>query len=349
MTLERIEQLLAGFSRVSLAVVGDFFLDKYLIIDRRLSEVSLETGKEAYQVVDIRHSPGAAGTVCNNLAALEVGTLYALGLVGDDGEGYELRQGLTARGVRLDYLHPADNFFTPTYTKPMERLADGSEEEMNRLDLKNRQPLPAQAEDEIISCLREVAAQVDGILVADQVQERNCGVITDRVREELQILSAAHPGLIVVADSRVRIGEFHGVILKPNQQEAVAALTGQHPKTVSLDHAQAAAQELSRRTGQPVFLTLGPKGIMVCTEQQATTVPGVPLEGPLDIVGAGDSAFAGLTLSLSAKAKPVEAAAIGNLVASITVQQLGTTGTASREQVTARFEEVAELYQGVDV
>lgn len=347
MTLERIEQILSAFSDISLAVVGDFFLDKYLVVDRRLREVSLETGKEAYQVVEIRHSPGAAGTVCNNLAALEVGKLYAVGLVGDDGQGYELRQGLAARGVRLDYLRTAKDFFTPTYTKPMERLADGSEEEMNRLDLKNRQPLPAQAEDEIIGCLRQVAAHVDGLLIADQVQERNCGVITDRVREELERLSASCPGLIAVADSRVRIGEFGGVMLKPNQHEAVAALTGEHPATVSPEQAQAAAQELSRRTGQPVFLTLGPRGIMVCTGEQTTVVPGVPVQGRLDIVGAGDSAFAGLTLSLSAGVSPVEAAVVGNLVASITVQQLGTTGTASREQVRARFEEVAALYQEV--
>jgi hypothetical protein len=48
--------------------VGDFFLDKYLDIDPRLIEVSLETGKTAHQVTAIRHSPGA-GTVVSNLSA----------------------------------------------------------------------------------------------------------------------------------------------------------------------------------------------------------------------------------------------------------------------------------------
>jgi sugar/nucleoside kinase (ribokinase family) len=45
-------------------------------------------------------------------------------------------------------------------------------------------------------------------------------------------------------------------------------------------------------------------------------------------------------LSLLAGASPVEAAAIGNLVASVTVQQLGTTGTATPQQVVARWHEV---------
>jgi len=36
--------ILDGFSNVSVVVIGDFFLDKYLLIDPSLNEVSLETG-----------------------------------------------------------------------------------------------------------------------------------------------------------------------------------------------------------------------------------------------------------------------------------------------------------------
>jgi sugar/nucleoside kinase (ribokinase family) len=68
-------------------------------------------------------------------------------------------------------------------------------------------------------------------------------------------------------------------------------------------------------------------------------VPGYPVSGPVDIVGAGDSATAGIVSALLAGASAIEAAAMGNLVASITVQQLGVTGTASPEQVLARWKE----------
>jgi sugar/nucleoside kinase (ribokinase family) len=57
-------------------------------------------------------------------------------------------------------------------------------------------------------------------------------------------------------------------------------------------------------------------------------------------VGAGDSATAGIVSALLAGATRLEAAAVGNLVASITVQQLGTTGTASPAQVLARWQAV---------
>jgi bifunctional ADP-heptose synthase (sugar kinase/adenylyltransferase) len=68
----RLRSLLDRFPDTHVLVVGDYFLDRYLILDRALSEVSLETGLEAYQVVDVRCSPGAAGTVTSNLRALDV-------------------------------------------------------------------------------------------------------------------------------------------------------------------------------------------------------------------------------------------------------------------------------------
>jgi len=61
MNQARLTELLQKFPGLHILVVGDFFLDKYLSIEPSLSEISLETGLEAYQVVEIRHSPGAAG------------------------------------------------------------------------------------------------------------------------------------------------------------------------------------------------------------------------------------------------------------------------------------------------
>jgi sugar/nucleoside kinase (ribokinase family) len=89
-----------------------------------------------------------------------------------------------------------------------------------------------------------------------------------------------------------------------------------------------------------VFCTLGEDGALVAMPSgDATRVPGYPVSGPVDIVGAGDSATSGMVLSLLAGADEIEAAAVGNLVASITVQQIGTTGTATPEQVIARWHE----------
>ena len=105
MSPERLAEIVGRFSRSRIAVVGDFFLDKYLDVEPAWAEFSLETGKTAHQVAAIRTSPGAAGTVVCNLAALGAGTLHAVGFTGDDGESYDLRKGLAALGCGTEHLH----------------------------------------------------------------------------------------------------------------------------------------------------------------------------------------------------------------------------------------------------
>src|ERR1700758_2970505 len=91
-----LEKILAQIPLLRIGVLGDLFLDRYLDIDAGLTEPSIETGLDAYQVVRVRSSPGAAGTVINNLAALGVREIVALSVIGDDGEGFELQQALQA-------------------------------------------------------------------------------------------------------------------------------------------------------------------------------------------------------------------------------------------------------------
>ena len=85
----------------------------------------------------------------------------------------------------------------------------------------------------------------------------------------------------------------------------------------------------------------------VVTAEDVTSVPTFRTKGEVDIVGAGDSATAGIVAALCAGASPAEAAVVGNIVASITVEQLGTTGTASQDDVRRRFCESAEIWKGV--
>src|SRR5262245_5430576 len=120
LTSSLIEQVLTRAPGLTIGVLGDLFLDRYLDLDAALTEPSIETGLDAYQVVRVRSSPGAAGTVLNNLIALGVGRVVPVALIGDDGEGYELRQALAGmRGVDPTSVQSAHGRRTPTYTKPM--------------------------------------------------------------------------------------------------------------------------------------------------------------------------------------------------------------------------------------
>ncbi len=336
----RLRALLDRLPDLRILVVGDYFLDRYLIIDPSLAEISLETGRTAHQVVAIRNSPGAAGTVTNNLRALGVQT-SALGIIGQDGMGYELLRALEGNGVDIAAMIQSPERLTPTYTKPMERAPDGTERETERQDIKNRSATPMPLQHRLVETLYQLAPRMDGIIVADQVPETDCGTITAAVREALTSLAVSLPEKPIAVDSRARIGAFDGVILKPNEREAWMAVHGRPPQEPpTLNDSAACGVALQRRTGRPVFVTVGDRGVLVIDEGQVTHVPAPPVTGPVDVVGAGDSAMAAIVTALSAGASPVEAAEVANLVASITIQQLGTTGTATREQVLERFLEV---------
>src|SRR3954468_17573327 len=122
LTTQRIDDLLERLPRLAVGVLGDLFLDRYLDLDARLTEPSIETGLDAYQVTAVRSAPGAAGTVVNNLAPLGVGRVLPIAVMGDVGEGHELWRALQRLpGVILDHVRRATrpDFRTPTYTKPM--------------------------------------------------------------------------------------------------------------------------------------------------------------------------------------------------------------------------------------
>jgi len=330
MQTERLSALLERFPAATVLVIGDFFLDKYLDLDPRLSEPSLETGLEAYQVVGVRTYPGAAGTVVNNLRALDV-NVRVLGVIGEDGEGDDLLRGLARIGVDGASLIRTPARFTPTYLKPMLAASDGPARELNRLDTKNRAPLPADLEARLLAALDECLPTAQAVVISDQVSERNCGIITDRVRAALAAQARAWPAMHFAVDSRERIGEFHDVIVKPNAREAARA-TGQADLS-------AAGQALLSRTGRAAVITDGEQGAYVFDRQGQQHVPTARVSGPIDVVGAGDSVMAGMAAALCAGANLAEAALVGNLTASITIQQLGVTGTATRAQVLARLED----------
>lgn len=337
MSSDRLRELLDRFPQARIAVIGDFFLDKYLDVDPALAEVSLETGKTAHQVAGIRHSPGAAGTVVCNLAALGAGTLHAVGFTGDDGESYELRKDLAALDCNTDHLHYDPQRMTPTYLKPRDRSDPSLAGEHERYDTKNRRLTPKAVQKQILRSLDLLLPQLDAVIVADQVEEENCGVVTGAVRDAIAVRAKRHADVTFWADSRRRIRQFRNVIIKPNQFEAVGKEDLLPGVQVDLAELEEAIRHLHGKTGAPVCATLGADG-MVVSDPEMTVVPGVRVDGPTDPTGAGDSVTAGAVLALTAGAQLPEAALVGNLVASITVQQLATTGTARPDQLLPRLE-----------
>ena len=333
MTPARFEELSQQYSHLRIAVVGDFCLDRYLEIDPGRQEISIETGLPVHNVSNVRSQPGAAGTILNNLAALGIGEIYPVGFCGDDREGYELRRSLQLRpGVKLDHFLQTEFRRTFTYCKPLVLSPDKAPIELSRLDTKNWTPTPALLQGRIIDSLARLARDVDAMILMDQVDLPETGVVTTRVLEAVGCIIKERPELLIVADSRRSLRGYPPVCLKMNAAE-LGALTGAKSE-LSLEAVKETSTALAERNHNRVFVTLAERGIVAASPSLAPAhVPALPLRGEIDIVGAGDSVTANLTAALAVGASAREAVEIANVAASVVIHQLGTTGTASRLQI----------------
>jgi rfaE bifunctional protein kinase chain/domain len=332
----RLAAILERVRTRRIAVVGDFHLDVYWHADMRKARLSRETPHFARPVVRERYDPGVGGVVAANLCALGVGTVYAVGACGDDWRGQVLRERLGELGVDLRAFRVVTGRVTPTYLKPMIEGYESVQEDP-RLDFQDMRDLEPDDEASLLGDLAALAPELHGIVVADQVEDEHGGTISPAVREALAGIGEARPDLPILADSRARIGLFRHVMVKVNRLEVSRALGHELPET--LDELLAMGVELSARTGRIVFVSAGSEGIGYAGERHRGHVPAIPVAGPIDPVGAGDSASAGLTSALAAGASLAEAVALANMIAAVTVQKLGVTGTASPD-------ELAELFSG---
>jgi len=329
MNSSRLNEIIARYPHLRLAVVGDFCLDRYLEIDPSRTETSIETGLPVHNVVNVRSQPGAAGTILNNLAALGVGTIYPIGFAGVDGEGAELTAALEHQpGLRLDGFIRSEARRTFTYCKPLLLREGRPPEELNRLDIKNWTPTPEKLQDCLVRMIQTLAPQTDALIVMDQVDIPETGVVTRTVRDALGDLSRARPERWLLADSRRGLSEYPPMTYKMNRQEFGSYLQLPAPPDPSL--VPKLAQELAQETGFPVFVTLAEDGLVGATPAgPAVHTPALPPQGEIDIVGAGDAVTANLIAALAAGATLEEALQIASLAAHIVIHQLGTTGVAT--------------------
>jgi len=332
--LQRLKTLTSRYAALRVALVGDIALDRYFHIDPLVAETSIETGLPVHNVTAVRAQPGAGGNVLANLAALGPRSLAAVGFSGDDGEGFELRRALEAVGVDLRHFLVRRDRVTFTYNKPILIRAGRSPEELSRLDIRSRTPTPTALEDEIVARLVEAVREADVIVAMDQVPEPGSGVLTRRVKAELAALAARHPEKVFMADSRTSVGDFRHVRIKVNRSE-LAHHFALEPGAGASGDVAALARRWAAQIGRDVFVTLGEDGIVAASKDEVAVLPGVPVEPPIDVCGAGDAVLASLAMALGAGATIAEAAEMGNLAGAIVVKKVGTTGTATVAELAA--------------
>ena len=342
-----------------IAVVGDFCLDKYLYVYPELEEVSVETGIAAFQVRAKRLFPGVGGTIASNLRALGAET-YCFGVVGEDGEGFDLVNALKKIGADVNGIIVSDAIMTGAYVKPMSpalpsndgKLQSPSEGEWiegNRIDLRNPTPVPMELIRQLEQVFLNRIAEFDAVVVSDQFPKGSESVFSDVFRNFLSDAANNNPNVFFLCDSRFFVNDYRNSLVKCNANELFDAYEvskgAEERRETTLNTESETKESELRRVGEwlavrnqrPVLVTRGSSGSILIEingdKTVATAIPAVPVDPPIDICGAGDATNAGFVFAKALGFSLAESAFLAGVVSSITIKQIGVTGTASVEQI----------------
>jgi len=160
--------ILEAFRGLRVLVAGDVCLDRWCRYDPSEGLPSRETGLPRVGVVSTEVTAGAAGTIANNLAALGAGRVAVLGVVGEDGFGWELDRALRGRGISAELLIRSAEVPTFTYTKLINIATE--EEDLPRIDFIHTREISSELETRVVDSLNRVADDFDVVIVSDQAE-----------------------------------------------------------------------------------------------------------------------------------------------------------------------------------
>jgi rfaE bifunctional protein kinase chain/domain len=328
MKQKRIKEILSKINEVRIAVYGDFCLDAYWILDPRGAGVSVETGLNVEAVSRQIYSPGGAGNVVANVAALQPESLHVIGVVGNDIYGKELTSQLKSIGANTNGLViQEDNFDTYTYLKKYY----GDKEEP-RIDFGFFNKRSEETDAVILENIRFSLEHYEALIFNQQIPG---SIANDSFIDEVNKLFEEFSDKIILIDTRDYSDKLFNVYRKSNEIE-LAVLYGIDAKPtdfISFTDIKKYGKSLWNKYEKPIITTCGARGVICFDESGILEIPGIQLTSKLDTVGAGDTFTSALTCCLAAGFSSAEAAEFANFASAVTVQKLRTTGTASGDEI----------------
>ncbi len=323
--MQKLEEMANKFRGKRILVVGDMVADVYL--NGRIARVSREAPVLVLEEIGKRVVAGGAANVVSNLSELG-GDVYAVGVVGDDFYGEELKNILKRSKIHIEGI--VTDKTRPTISKT--RVIAGGRATVNqqvvRIDKEEKDPLSKKLEAALIAKLDKILPNIDGIVLSDY----GSNTITKAVKT-LVINFAGKRKIPNIVDSRYNIGEFEGVgFVKQNDSELATFVGRDITDMTSL--ISAGSELLRKLNSNGVLITRGEAGMSLF--ERGGAVHHIPVSNRsevFDVSGAGDTCIATFILGLTAGFTPVISARIANYASGIAVRKLGTSTVNIKELI----------------
>jgi D-beta-D-heptose 7-phosphate kinase/D-beta-D-heptose 1-phosphate adenosyltransferase len=310
--------------RVSVLVVGDVMLDRYIWGDIR--RISPEAPVPVLEIERESHTAGGAANVALNLAALGV-RCELFGIIGNDPAGMELQTLLQERKVAFDARLARKS--TPTITKT--RIV-AQRQQLCRLDKESPPRHYSVTEAGLLGLLVERAASYDAVVMSDYAK----GMISQPVVDGLRQVRTKQRGFLALDPKPSRALEISGMdLLTPNRSEAMQ-LAGIDPHDREFpENSEIADRIIERHRPECLVMTLSEHGMLL--RQRLGTAKHFPTVARqvADVSGAGDTVTATLCAAMASGLSAADAVHIANIAARVVVGKLGTATLTREELLTA--------------
>ncbi|HTW76123.1 MAG TPA: D-glycero-beta-D-manno-heptose-7-phosphate kinase, partial [Steroidobacteraceae bacterium] len=324
--------LLDGFHRARVLVLGDVMLDRFIY--GAVERISPEAPVPVMTIERTAAMPGGAANVARNVATLG-GQAVLLGVVGEDAAAAELRAQLAALPTIRSELIP--DAARPTTLKTR-HIAD--RQQILRTDVESRAPLSPVVADALLERVRASLPDTDVVVLSDYAK----GVLDEEVCAAV-IGAARAAGRPVIVDPKSRsFQKYRGAtLLTPNRLELQAAC-GQD---CSSDEAVVAGARSILAAGicEALVVTRGQEGMSIVAREGAGLHLRTTAREVFDVSGAGDTALASIALGMAQGAPLSDVVRLANMAAAIVVGKRGTA-TVTAGEIIAQLEHPSDGQPG---
>lgn len=321
----RYEEIVRGFARCAVLVVGDLMMDEYL--RGAVRRISPESPVMIVEVEAEEFKPGGAANVASNLLALGAQVSVA-GVVGDDEMGRLLRADLAERGQGVSCIvtDPA----RPTTRKT--RIV-AQNQQVLRVDREQTHPISPEVSHRLLTHIGECLNSVDAILLSDYRK----GVLTAETTQGTGE-RARQAGKMLLANAKPASASWlNGAqVISFNQFEAEELTRTRVPdeETDLRKYGAGLVRDLGVET---LVITRGAKGLCYWRRNgEYRNVPAHVVE-VYDVAGAGDTTISAMTLALLSGASVHEAAFVANHAGACVVRKSGVA-TVSQDELIQDWE-----------
>jgi len=285
-------------------VLGDFMLDTYTT--GRVKRISPEAPVPVMEVIKQESRPGGAGNVVLNLTTLGA-SVFAVGRIGSDSQGAELRASLGAADTTALFVEP--NYKTPVKNR---LIADS--QQLIRVDFETIIPISSELEEKIIEQLKVLIPQVQVVAISDYGK----GFLSNRVISSALLIARDAKIPAIVDPKGADFTKYRGAtVLKPNLSEAYTA--AKCPSSAPLD---LVAKELSALSDL-LLITRSEAGISIFESNGKRSDFPVRSKEVKDVTGAGDTVLAMICFGLANGLDIHLAAQLANIAAGLAIERLG--------------------------